>query len=636
MEQAPVKVVRGVLDEAARLGKGLVELSAQSLGHRLGHAGVDVLVEYVASGRLRATTTLDLWEAGLGDEGFAQLISVASHLPNLADLHLQRNQLGDGAMKALALAAERGALNALEVLRLQANEVGERGMSLLTDAGKGLPSLKVLNLKFGNPFGEGGAHAFARAADVGHFRGLEALAFRGNGIGPKGVHEIWSSLRGMPSLMTLEISKNQVGDDGMAPIDSAPVRRLEGLDVADNRIGDTGARALARLLRSSGTMKWLGLSGNEIGDGGAAALASAFGAGTRLRVLDLKLNPIGDQGADAIAGAAESGGLRDLERLSIWSKRMTRVGVERLKLAVTKKSCPRLKSLELSPGVTDQRVALIWHVGDGGGEVARAMKEPNAATRWVRDRLSRASGEGKRSSAGPKWVAVVGTVRALEASDARMPGALKDALDNAISKARAEPGLEVVVAQSETARMALRGFEECASAEEWINAHEDGEESSGASSTERMVERSEERAERLERALRSLRGRPTSDYGEIRDALSDLTNATRDVVADRLQVALNEKLRTVPQATYEDKRELAKWVNAELRRFGVALRCPKTGRPAFLVGHPGGQEGVGRFHLEVTNESGRPVRTVTSVTLPHLELMPDVPARATEKAGRKR
>lgn len=126
----------------------------------------------------------------------------------------------------------------------------------------------------------------------------------------------------------------------------------------------------------------------------------------------------------------------------------------------------------------------------------------------------------------------------------------------------------------------------------------------------------------------------TFSYDEVRTVVIDFETSVRESIARALSPHLNYHVALVPQDTYDEKRELAKWVNAELRRFGVAIKCPRTGLPAFLVADPGGRPGSGRFQLEVTQD-GKPHRSVSSGTLMQLSLMaspvkPDVdpPARS--------
>jgi hypothetical protein len=91
-------------------------------------------------------------------------------------------------------------------------------------------------------------------------------------------------------------------------------------------------------------------------------------------------------------------------------------------------------------------------------------------------------------------------------------------------------------------------------------------------------------------------------------------------MARRLEEALNQHVGGMPAATYDDKRAIARWVNAELRRFGLALVCPKSRRPAVLLADPGGIPGAGRFQFQSETPEGRKVRAYSSATLPRLEL----------------
>ena len=76
----------------------------------------------------------------------------------------------------------------------------------------------------------------------------------------------------------------------------------------------------------------------------------------------------------------------------------------------------------------------------------------------------------------------------------------------------------------------------------------------------------------------------------------------------------------MPAASYDDKRALARWVNAELRRFGLAIVCPKSRRPSVLLADPGGAPGTGHFQFQSESPEGRKVRAFSSAALPRLEL----------------
>jgi Leucine-rich repeat (LRR) protein len=75
-------------------------------------------------------------------------------------------------------------------------------------------------------------------------------------------------LTSLARLTTLDLSANQIGDDGARALTNLP--NLSYLYLSANQIGDDGARALANLPNLSN----LHLRNNQIGDDGACALAS--------------------------------------------------------------------------------------------------------------------------------------------------------------------------------------------------------------------------------------------------------------------------------------------------------------------------------------------------------------------------
>ena len=117
---------------------------------------------------------------------------------------------------------------------------------------------------------------------------------------------------------TLDLGNSQwrvaAGERGRV---AARLLRVSGsmatLNLARNRIGDEGAKALAAGVASSGSMATLYLGGNSIGNVGANALAEAVRVSGSLEYLDLYNNRIGDEGAKALAaGVAASGSMATL------------------------------------------------------------------------------------------------------------------------------------------------------------------------------------------------------------------------------------------------------------------------------------------------------------------------------------
>ena len=80
---------------------------------------------------------------------------------------------------------------------------------------------------------------------------------------------------------------------------------LNKLYLDSNRIGDTGASAIAEAIKGNPVMTYLNLGGNEIGDTGATSIGKALEVNRVLKELSLRDNNIGDAGATAIGKALE-------------------------------------------------------------------------------------------------------------------------------------------------------------------------------------------------------------------------------------------------------------------------------------------------------------------------------------------
>lgn len=98
------------------------------------------------------------------------------------------------------------------------------------------------------------------------------------------------------------------------------------------------------------------------------------------------------------------------------------------------------------------------------------------------------------------------------------------------------------------------------------------------------------------------------------------------------------QLGSIQIATYQEKKDFAVWLNAQLRDSGLAIRCPKTGHPTMLHANPGHTPDVGRFRFDYLDDQGRLRTTYTTVDLPALEFIPDttVTPRGPQRPGRSR
>jgi hypothetical protein len=118
------------------------------------------------------------------------------------------------------------------------------------------------------------------------------------------------------------------------------------------------------------------------------------------------------------------------------------------------------------------------------------------------------------------------------------------------------------------------------------------------------------------------------DYDSVADWQRELQEAVRLFVIKRIEPAINERLASMPQATLAEKQELCRWANTELRCMGLAVRCPKTGQPAFIYGDRGNHHSVGRFQIELSGRRRGHLRTLSKPSLFPLKLCCGLPTKA--------
>lgn len=132
-----------------------------------------------------------------------------------------------------------------------------------------------------------------------------------------------------------------------------------------------------------------------------------------------------------------------------------------------------------------------------------------------------------------------------------------------------------------------------------------------------------------EEKLRELTVGLPEDYVSRAAALSAINSAVREHFAAVLTPALNTHIQAMPHDDLEGKKKVAEFVNSEAERFGLAVKCPKTGLPGKLKASTGHWPGRGRFHFEVYIE-GKQKKPAFSDTLPELMLIDANPLEPTE------
>jgi len=153
--------------------------------------------------------------------------------------------------------------------------------------------------------------------------------------------------------------------------------------------------------------------------------------------------------------------------------------------------------------------------------------------------------------------------------------------------------------------------------------HQSGE--LAASERGRVVEETEKNEKEFRSSIRKAISKD-GGYERIVSVAKSLRTILQEEIAAAIQAPINEKLRASSQDSYAEKQAISSWVNSELRDLGLAVKCPKTGRPANLVADlkQAGSD-VSRFRLEVRGDDGKRTRTIAVRTLPDLEVIEDEP-----------
>ncbi|MGV9341268.1 gala protein [Streptomyces sp. NPDC003688] len=270
-------------------------------------------------GTLRADGRVDLCKQGLGPDGAARLLPVATASPHAAHLLLGTNALGDEGARSVAAALSDTAAHGVHTLYLGCNRIGPDGVTALAGALADDTALRALWLKR-NPVMTDGARTLA--ALLRRNTTLRTLDLVNSGIGAEGVRLLAGALLDRPA----PLERLFLGGNGLtaaeAPLLAALVRDagVRELYLTANHLGDEGTAVLARAADPARPLR-LGLGGNGIGPDGARALADALdgiehldlGRAMSERSLGAPGNTTGDAGAQALADALPGSALRRLE-----------------------------------------------------------------------------------------------------------------------------------------------------------------------------------------------------------------------------------------------------------------------------------------------------------------------------------
>lgn len=203
------------------------------------------------------------------------------------------------------------------------------------------------------------------AAILSALPSLYIVDLHGQYLGPASAGKLAEAIRALRHasqyrLVSLCINDNRLGASGAAAVAEAvllsgdesdaciatsrPLGAMRLLDLCWNQVGLAGAVAVAAALaRARRPLIALDLENNDIGDAGAAAIAAAMATAPSLQVLRLGANRIGATGAEAFAEALKGGA--KLEHLDLGRNNVGPRGAAHLAGALAAGSC--LLSLRL-------------------------------------------------------------------------------------------------------------------------------------------------------------------------------------------------------------------------------------------------------------------------------------------------
>jgi len=262
-------------------------------------------------------------------------------------LCLEGNKIGDKGAEIIS----HGLCNSkIEFLNLSNNSIGDRGVELLS---KCLPCSRVSHLEIQTNFAyrnklisDKGAKAIAQVLPECP---LESLVFKGNSV--RSVASICSSLP-LSKLSCLNLGDNKIGNQGAKDLAKVlPVCQLKYLDVGNNQIGSSGCIALGKAIKHSQLVS-LKLYDNSALTEGAEAIAEGL-AGSLVQSLDLASNSIGDSGIEHLSRTLSSS---CLVSLNLKSNSITKQGISFL---VTSLAASSLQALDLSCNFVEEGVQLV-------------------------------------------------------------------------------------------------------------------------------------------------------------------------------------------------------------------------------------------------------------------------------------
>jgi CheY-like chemotaxis protein/Ran GTPase-activating protein (RanGAP) involved in mRNA processing and transport len=210
--------------------------------------------------------------------------------PGIQLLHLSATSLDASSLTQILVGL--GEASRIREIDVSSNLFGVEGITLFTEflEGRGqevMPMLDRLNIS-NNNMGDDGLAKITRAISKRRRMGMVDIHLSFNDIGSGGTGTLMNKLLSQ-NVVTLSLDNNLLGDAGCQLVAASltSMHHLSSLNLSFNQIGSRGITTLMRALIGCESLTFLGLSGNVMKIGGAIAMGFALAQHPRIAHLEL-------------------------------------------------------------------------------------------------------------------------------------------------------------------------------------------------------------------------------------------------------------------------------------------------------------------------------------------------------------
>ncbi|XP_059660504.1 RAN GTPase-activating protein 1 [Cornus florida] len=245
---------------------------------------------------------LNLSNNALGEKGVRAFEGLLKSQSNLEELYLMNDGISEEAARALCELIPSS--KKLKILQFHNNMTGDEGAIAISEIVKQSPVLEDFRCSSTRVDSEGGV---ALAEALGTCTNLKKLDLRDNMFGVEAGVALTKALSEFANLTEIYLSYLNLEDEGSKALTEALLKSapsLEVLEMAGNDITVEAAPALASCIAAKQTLTKLNLSENELKDEGTIVIAKALEEGhDQLIEVDLSTNSIRRAGARILAQA---------------------------------------------------------------------------------------------------------------------------------------------------------------------------------------------------------------------------------------------------------------------------------------------------------------------------------------------